>query len=140
MSTEFELDHIGIAVDSLEEGSRFWQALGFKEMTIEEVASEKVKVGFLGLANNCSLELLESSDENGAISKFIAKKGQGIHHICLRVKDIEATIAKLLDQGVRLIHEKPFRGAHNCLVAFVHPKSTGGVLLELSQPAGESDA
>lgn len=132
---EFELDHIGIAVESIAEGSKFYKAMGFADPHIEDVPSEKTKTGFFKLQNNSNLELLESMSEDGPIKKFLEKRGPGIHHICLRVKDIEAVLAHLKSQGVRLINETPKKGAHNCMVAFIHPASTGGVLIELSQPA-----
>lgn len=134
MKFEFELDHIGIAVESLEQGMKFYQALGFEEMGIEEVASEKVRTGFLKLQNQASLELLEPMSEDSVIKKFLEKRGPGIHHICLRVKDIHAVVQNLKAQGMRLINETPKIGAHNCKVVFVHPASTGGILLELSEP------
>lgn len=129
----FKIDHIGIAVKSLEEGSQFYKALGFKEMHVEEVESEKVKVGMFELDNDSRIELLESTSEDGPIAKFLSKRGPGIHHICVRVEDIKSVLASLKQSGVRLINEEPKAGAHGCQVAFVHPASTGGVLLELSQ-------
>jgi methylmalonyl-CoA/ethylmalonyl-CoA epimerase len=133
---EFEIDHLGIAVNSLNEGRVFYEALGFTAMDIEEVPSEKVKVGFLELANSAAIELLEPTSPDSAVAKFLAKRGPGIHHVCLRVKDIRAVIARLKAKGIQMIHDEPKQGAHNCLVAFIHPKSTGGILMELSQPAG----
>lgn len=137
MKQEFELDHIGVAVESLEQGRGFYEALGLGAMTVEEVPSEKVKVGFFELANDARVELLEPTALDSPIAKFLDKRGPGIHHICLKVTDIRAAIQKLKAKGMQLINEEPRQGAHNCLVAFVHPKSTGGILLELSQPAGE---
>ncbi len=131
---DFAMDHIGVAVNSLEEGFQFYQALGFKEISTEIVESEQVKVGMIELQNNCRIELLESTSDDGPVAKFIAKRGTGIHHICLRVQDVQSCINQLKSKGYQLIHETPKLGAHNCLIAFVHPKSTGGVLLELSQP------
>jgi methylmalonyl-CoA/ethylmalonyl-CoA epimerase len=136
---KFELDHIGVAVQSLDEGQKFWSALGLGPMTTEEVPSEKVKVGFFGLANGAQIELLESTDPSGPVAKFIDKRGPGIHHICLRVSDIRQSIAMLKAAGVTMINEEPRQGAHRCWVAFVHPKSTGGLLLELSQPMGDTE-
>ncbi|MCB0355612.1 MAG: methylmalonyl-CoA epimerase [Bdellovibrionales bacterium] len=132
-----ELDHIGIAVNSLNDAQKFYEVLGWTSMPTEEVKSEQVKVGFLKLENNCAIELLESTSSEGPIAKFISKRGPGIHHICLRVKDIYKTLADLKAKNIRLIHTEPKLGAHNCLVAFVHPQATGGVLLELSQPQGD---
>ncbi len=129
----FELDHLGVAVKSLDEGVKFYLALGFTEMPIEEVPSEQVRVGFLNLANQASIELLEATSDESPIAKFIAKRGPGIHHVCLRVRSIDAVAAKLIANGVRLINETPRLGAHGARVVFVHPASTGGVLLELSE-------
>ena len=133
MLNELEIDHIGIAVESLQLGKGFYEALGLGPMTVEEVPSQKVKVGFFELKNQANIELLEATSADSPIAKFIQKRGGGIHHICLRVKDISATLEVLKKKGTRLINEAPVEGAHNCLVAFVHPSSTGGVLVELSQ-------
>lgn len=130
----FELDHIGIATESLEAGKAFYQAMGLKLDHVEDVKSEKVKVGFFGLDNKCNIELLEPTSDDSTVAKFLEKRGPGIHHICLRVENIRDTIKRLVANGVTMIHPEPFKGAHNCEVAFVHPKSTGGVLIELSQP------
>jgi methylmalonyl-CoA epimerase len=137
---EFELDHIGIAVTSLADGFKFYQSLGFQAMQTEEVVSEKVKTGFLQLGNQATLELLEATAEESPVAQFIKKRGPGIHHICLRVKDIRLVLKRLKDKGVRLINEEPKVGAHNCFVAFIHPAATGGVLIELSQSASAAPA
>ena len=129
-----ELDHIGIAVQSLTEGAQFYRSLGWQESSVEEVKSEKVRVMMFEFQNQSRIELLEPTTKDSVIAKFLEKRGPGIHHICMRVKNIEATLKNLKAQGIRLVHEKPFQGAHNCLVAFVHPESTGGVLVELSEP------
>ncbi|MGE4131194.1 MAG: methylmalonyl-CoA epimerase [Bdellovibrionales bacterium] len=131
----FELDHIGVAVESLASGKGFYEALGLGPMTVEEVPSEKVRVGFFELENEARIELLEPMDADSPIAKFLGKRGPGIHHICLRVSDIRAAIQSLKASGAQMINEEPRPGAHGCQVAFVHPKSTGGILLELSQPA-----
>ncbi len=130
---EFELDHIAIAVDTLEEGFKFYKTLGFDNMETETVESEKVKTGFLKLGNRANIELLEPTSNDSTVAKFLQKRGPGIHHICLRVKDIDAMVKELKKKGVRMINEEPKMGAHNCRVAFIHPGSTGGVLIELSQ-------
>lgn len=137
MKTQFELDHIGIAVETLEKGFSFYEALGFTEMDTEEVTSEKVKVGFLRLGNSANLELLEPTAEDSPIRKYLEKRGPGIHHICLRVKGIDSILKDLKSKGVRLINEEPKIGAHGCRVAFIHPASTGGVLIELSEKTDE---
>lgn len=107
-------------------------------MHVEEVPGEKVKVGMFELDNDARIELLEPMSSDSAIAKFLATRGPGIHHICLKVKNIRAILKTLKAQGVRLVHEEPVPGAHNCLIAFVHPKSTGGVLIELSEKQGGS--
>lgn len=135
---EYELDHIGIAVESLEKGFGFYEALGFGDLEIEEVPSERVKVGFIRLENRANLELLEATSDDSPIRKFLQKRGPGIHHICLRVKNIDAILAQLKAKGVRLIDEVAKPGAHNCRVAFIHPSAAGGVLIELSEKQSTS--
>lgn len=133
---QFELDHIGIAVSSLDEGGEFYKALGLTENHREVVTSESVNTAFYGLNNRVNIELLEGMDPDGTIAKFVAKRGPGIHHICLRVKNLDGLVAKLKMSKIQLINEVPKEGAHNCRVVFVHPKSTGGVLVELSEKKG----
>ncbi len=134
---KFELDHIGIAVETLEKGSEFYKILGFDAMSVEEVPSEKVKVGFLKLGGGSNLELLEPTASDSTVRKFLDKRGPGIHHICLRVRGIDQILQDLKAKGVRLLNDQAKLGAHNCRVAFIHPASTGGILIELSEPAGE---
>lgn len=139
---EYELDHIGIAVESLEAGFQFYKALGFAPPDVEEVVSEKVKVGIIRLGrlgNRANLELLEPTAVDSPIRKFLEKRGVGIHHICLRVQGIDGILERLKTQGVRLINERAKIGAHNCRVAFIHPASAGGVLIELSEPPEGDD-
>jgi methylmalonyl-CoA epimerase len=133
---DYDLDHIGIAVKSLEEGKTFYAALGMTEMTTEVVPTEQVKVGFLTLKNGSRIELLEPTSKESPVAKFLDKRGPGIHHICLRVKEIRSVMKALKDKGIRVLSDEPKPGAHNCLVAFVHPASAGGVLVELSQQMG----
>ena len=140
MKLSFELDHIGVAVESLSQGKAFYEALGMGPMTIETVESEKVRVGFFETGNDARIELLEPTSDDSAVAKFLGKRGPGIHHICLRVSDIRTVMKALKAQGVQMINDEPKLGAHNCLVAFVHPKSTGGILLELSQRPGPEPA
>ena len=128
------ISHLGIAVKSLAEGSAFWDLLGLHEEHREEVSSQKVLTSFRPVGESF-LELLESTSPDGPIAKAIEKRGPGIHHLCLEVDDVRATLAKLKAAGVRLVNEEPFVGAHDCLVAFVHPASTGGILVELSEKA-----
>jgi len=131
------LDHIGIAVESLAEGAEFYRALGLDVEGIEDVPEQGVKVGFLPVGDT-RLELLEPMSEASPIAKHLERRGPGLHHLCVRVTDIRESMAALADKGYRLLSDEPQPGAHGCLVCFVHPKSTGGVLLELSQPAEES--
>jgi methylmalonyl-CoA/ethylmalonyl-CoA epimerase len=127
------VNHIGIAVESLDEALRFWRgALGLEPVEVEEVAAMKVRTAKLR-PGETDIELLESTDPEGPIGKFVANKGPGIHHICLEVDDIEGALAELSAIGYRLIDEEPRAGAGGYRVAFVHPKSCGGVLLELAE-------
>ena len=128
-----KIDHIGIAVPSLEDGLGFYQALGLECTGRETVESQKVEVAFIDVGES-RIELLEPNSPDSPIAKFIDRRGQGIHHLCLTVADIEAKLAQLKAAGMRLINETPVEGAGGCRVAFVHPASTGGVLVELSQP------
>ena len=137
MSEKFSLDHIGIAVNSIEEGQAFYKAIGFVNICEEVVESEQVKVGMMELANGARIELIEPTSESSSISKFLKTKGPGIHHYCLRVPDIHQVMADLEVQGIPLIYKKPQNGAHNCLVNFIHPKYTGGVLIEVSEKLKE---
>jgi methylmalonyl-CoA/ethylmalonyl-CoA epimerase len=132
---DIEIDHIGIAVPSLDAPSyAFWKALGWPdEPSSENVHEQKVKVAMLPLKNAANIELLEPTDPTSTIANFLNKRGPGIHHICLRVKGIDGVLKKLKTAGIKLINETPVNGAHNCRVAFVHPSSTGGVLVELSE-------
>jgi len=128
-----KINHLGVASKSIEESLRFWRdALGLKHVHTEIVEDQKVRVAMLPLGES-RIELLEPLSDDSPISKFLEKRGGGIHHIAVEVADIEAEMQKLKDQGFRLIDEKPRVGAENCLVAFVHPAQTGGVLLELVQ-------
>jgi methylmalonyl-CoA epimerase len=127
------IDHIGIAVSDLGAALRFYRdALGLEIDPPEEVASQRVRAHFIPLGD-CALELLEATAPDSPIAKYIDKRGPGIHHVTLRVDDIRAALAQLKGKGVRLIDETPRPGAHGSLVAFVHPSSAHGVLLELKQ-------
>lgn len=129
-----KIDHIGIAVENLEKSLPIYTALtGHAPEHFEHIASENVKTAFFSVGES-NLELLEATDPSSSIAKYIQKNGRGgIHHICVAVDDIVAKLAELKKVGVQLIDETPKRGAHGKLVAFVHPKSMGGVLIELSQ-------
>lgn len=128
------VDHIAIAVKNLDEALAFYKAaLGLPEIGIEIVAEQGVRVAKLDIGNT-HIELLEPLGPDTPVGKFIASKGPGLHHICVKVDDINSELEKLKSQGMRLIDETPKIGAGGAKIAFVHPKSTGGVLLELSQP------
>ena len=128
-----KINHLGIATKGIEEALKFWEdALGLENVHTEIVEDQKVRVAMLPIGES-RIELLEPTSEDSPISKFIEKRGGGIHHIAVEVDDIEAQLAKLKSQGMRLIDEKPRIGAEGCLVAFVHPSSANGVLLELVQ-------
>ncbi|HPV49570.1 MAG TPA: methylmalonyl-CoA epimerase [Smithellaceae bacterium] len=127
-----KIDHIGIAVKNLEEGSKLYEILGIVSAGTEEVAEQKVRVSFFPVGDS-EIELLESTAPDGPIAKYIEKNGEGIQHIALRVENIEEALAELKAKGIRLIDEKPRYGAGGAKIAFIHPKATGGVLLELSQ-------
>ncbi len=127
------VDHIGIAAASIDGSAQFYtQVLGIEMSGVEEVAEQKVKTAFLPVGES-ELEILESTAPDGPIARYIAKNGEGIQHIALRVDDIDAALAELKEKGVRLIDEVPRRGAGGTKIAFLHPKATGGVLLELCQ-------
>ena len=128
-----KIDHLGIAVPSLAEAIPLYESLlGTTVEHIEDVEDQKVRTAFFSVGES-HFELLESTDADGPIAKFLSKGRKGIHHLCVEVTDIEAVMAKYRAAGVRLIDETPRLGAHDKLIAFVHPKSTGGILLELSQ-------
>lgn len=125
------IDHIGIATNGIEEAARFYrESLGLQCEQVEEVHSQKVRVAMLPLGES-RIELLEPTADDSPISRFLAKRGPGIHHVAVRVESIQSALANLKQKGARLIDENPRPGAGGCLVAFVHPSSTGGVLLEL---------
>lgn len=125
------IEHLGIATRRLDEALSFWrEALGLEVVETEEVAEQRVRVAMLPLGES-RIELLEPTSEDSPIAKFLEKRGPGIHHIAVRVDDIYSTLARLKEQGARLIDESPRTGAGGSLIAFVHPSSTNGVLLEL---------
>jgi len=127
------IDHIGIAVKSIDDALVFWEkAMGIKCEGIEEVEEQKVKTAFLPVKET-EIELLEGTSEDSPVSRFIEKKGEGIHHIAIRVDNIEEALEELRSKGIRLIDETPRVGAGGCRIAFVHPKATGGILLEISE-------
>ena len=132
-----KIEHLGIAVKSLEQSNElFRQLLGKPHYKIEEVKSESVKTSFFQTGES-KIELLEASNPDSAIAKFIEKRGEGIHHVAFEVENIEEEMERLKSKGFRLLNEKPKRGADNMWVCFVHPKSANGVLVELCQPVEE---
>ncbi|WP_203339865.1 methylmalonyl-CoA epimerase [Planococcus beijingensis] len=128
-----KVDHIGIAVRDLNAVLPYYtDTLGLPLVKIEEVESQKVRVAFID-AGNVKLELLEAMDDQSAIYKFLEKKGEGIHHIAFGVENIEQRMEELRDKGIRLLSDKPNPGAGGAMVAFLHPKSSNGVLYELCE-------
>ncbi|MBT3586676.1 MAG: methylmalonyl-CoA epimerase [Halobacteriovoraceae bacterium] len=129
------LDHVAIAVPELDPAIKIYEDLGFHfSNEREEVASESVVTAFASIDTNAHLELLSPLNGKGPIQNFLDKKGAGIHHLCFQVPDVLETTRELREKGYQLIHEEPKLGAKNCLVNFIHPKSTGGVLIEISTP------
>lgn len=128
-----KIDHIGIATAAIDGSVDFWrETLGLEAGEREEVSQQRVRVCMLPVGES-QVELLEATSADSPISKFVEKRGPGIHHIAFRVDDIRGKLAEMKEKGVRLIDEEPRTGAGGCLVAFIHPSSTGGVLLELVQ-------
>ncbi len=127
------LDHIGIAVRSIA-ATTIYEDLGLTVDHVETVASQGVKTAFLPVGD-ARLELLEPTGPASPVAKYIEKRGEGIHHLCFRVEDIDAALEKLKAKGYRLVNEAPVPGAHGCRVAFLHPSAGSGVLIELTQPA-----
>lgn len=128
-----KLDHIAIAVRNIEERLKIWRdILGFKLEIIEDVPDQKVKVAVLDI-NGQHIELLEPLEETSTISKFIEKKGEGLHHLCFEVENIEDMLLNMKKQGIKLIDEVPKIGASGKKIAFIHPKDMGGMLIELSE-------
>jgi methylmalonyl-CoA epimerase len=126
-----KVSHIGIAVKNIDAALPFYQALGLEVEAIEEVPSQKVKVAFLPVGTEVRLELLEPTSADSPVAKYIEKKGEGIHHLALATTDLQARLDELEEKGIRLIDKTPRPGAHGADIAFLHPKSTGGILLEL---------
>ena len=128
------INHIGIAVMSIEAQREFYEkTLGAEFEGVEVVADQKVKVGFFKVGD-VRLELLEPTDESSTVHSFIEKRGEGLHHVAYTVDDLPARIAELKEEGVRMIDETPRNGAHHTRIAFMHPKSSKGVLTELCEP------
>ena len=127
------IDHIGIAVRSIEEGGKFFtDILGLKLQKLETVEEQKVKTAFFPITGS-ELELLESTEPDGPVAKFIEARGEGVQHIAFRVEDIDGALKELKEKGVRLIDQEPRKGAGGARIAFIHPKETHGVLVELCE-------
>jgi methylmalonyl-CoA epimerase len=133
----FQIDHLGIAVKSLTAAKSIYEKLGLSVSAEETVPQEKVRLVMVPVGES-RLELLEATSEDSTIAKFIAKRGEGLHHVCMRVPDLPAAVAKLKSDGVRLISEEIKTGAGGHQYVFIHPQSAGGVLLELVQAGHES--
>lgn len=127
------IEHIGIAVNSLEEAIPYYEeTLGMKCYAVEEVTDQKVKTAFF-MVGQTKIELLESTSSEGPIGKFLEKKGQGVHHLAFAVKDVNKSLAELDEKGVRLIDKTSRKGAEGLSIGFLHPKSTMGVLTEICE-------
>jgi methylmalonyl-CoA epimerase len=127
------INHLGLASPGLDEAmARMERLFGMAADHVEDVPGQKVRTAFFPVGES-RLEYLESTDPEGPVGKFLAKRGPGIHHVCFEVDDIDAAVAELVAKGVRMIDVTPRAGAHGCRVAFIHPSETGGVLMELSQ-------
>ncbi|MGY5858135.1 MAG: methylmalonyl-CoA epimerase [Candidatus Thorarchaeota archaeon] len=130
-----KIAHIGIAVESIEKWVGYYQdVLGLKYTGAQEISGQNIRVAFFEIGDS-KIELVEPTADDSPISKFLEKNGSGIHHIAIQVDDIEAALAKHREAGARLIDNEPRIGAHNMKIAFIHPKSSGGVLLELCEPS-----
>jgi len=128
-----KIDHIAIAVRDIDDAARFYtDILGLDLSGVEVVAEQKTRVGFLKIGDT-NIELVQPVSDDSPLVKFLETRGPGIHHICLEVEDIEKAIEELMGRGARMIDDKPRPGAHNTKVAFIHPKSSGGVLIELNE-------
>ena len=126
------IDHLGVAVRSIEEGRAVYEAMGLRVAAIEDVPEEGVRVAMIPCGES-NIELLEPTSPDSPIAKFLEKRGPGIHHLCLASSDVRADDASLREGGYQVLRPEPTRGAGGCWVQFVHPRSTGGVLLELSE-------
>ncbi|MGB1524491.1 MAG: VOC family protein [Candidatus Poseidoniaceae archaeon] len=138
MKQRITIDHVGIAALTLDQGSRFWELLGLVSSGDDEVVEDQgVITRFFPLASinddTTNIEILEATEENTPIGRFLAKRGPGIQQLCLAVDDLESMIEHLLENQIMMIDSTPRKGAHDSLIAFVHPKSTGGILVELKQ-------
>ncbi|MCH7818627.1 MAG: methylmalonyl-CoA epimerase [Candidatus Marinimicrobia bacterium] len=134
-----QIDHIAIAVNSLEESIKVYTSLLGVEPELETITAEKVNTAVYDL-NGVSLELIEPIGDDSPITKFLQKKGEGLHHVCLKVDSLEETMTELKEKGIEIIDETPKIGAGGTKIVFIHPKSTGGVLFELNSGLKKKDA
>lgn len=132
------IDHVGIAVASIAEARRLYEAMGLEVEAIEEVPAEGVRVAMIRCGES-AIELLEPTSPDSPVARFLETRGPGIHHLCLASDALIEDDRRLRDAGYRLLRDRPTRGAGGCWVQFVHPKSAGGVLLELSQPGAQDE-
>jgi methylmalonyl-CoA/ethylmalonyl-CoA epimerase len=131
------LDHVAVVVKDLDQAIQIYEDLGLTFSAEREVVKEQaVQTAFASIDQHAHLELLTPFGDSGPIHKFLEKKGEGIHHLCFKVDDVHSKTKELKDKGYVLIHDTPVNGANNCLVNFIHPKSTKGVLIEISQKQG----
>jgi methylmalonyl-CoA/ethylmalonyl-CoA epimerase len=134
-----KVDHIGVAVRSLEDAIRVYtEGLGLCATAVEDVPEQKTRVAVIPVGES-RVELLEATGADSPVARFIARRGEGIHHFCLEVDDLAATMSRLKSAGIRMVDPEPRKGAGGHLVAFVHPSALGGVLLELSQSISSSE-
>jgi methylmalonyl-CoA epimerase len=128
-----KINHIAVAVNNVEEAAKFYeQVLGLKLTGVEVVTAQKTKVGFFKIGES-NIELVQPAEPDSPLVKFLETKGQGIHHICFEVEDVEAEVKAYLEKGATMVDQKPRPGAHHTKVAFIHPKSSSGVLIELCE-------
>ena len=137
--TAYKIDHLGIAVESIDAALAVYRALGLVEIRREEVPTQKVTAAFLPVGES-RIELLEPTSPDSPVAKFLGKRGEGIHHVCFAVEDLEAALADLAGKGFRLIHAAPVEGAGGKRVAFLHPEAGRGVLIELAEQGGKGQA
>ncbi|OGP86549.1 MAG: methylmalonyl-CoA epimerase [Deltaproteobacteria bacterium RBG_16_54_11] len=134
-----KIDHIAVVVPNLEEGAKFYKEfLGLNLADVEEIEGMDTKVGFIAIGET-KIELVQPTKEETGLAKYLANRGPGIHHICLEVDDIEADLKAFKEKGALLIDETPRKGAHGMKVGFIHPKTSGGVLIELCEPSHPKD-
>jgi len=133
-----KIDHVGVAVESIAQARRFYEQLGLRVEEVEEVPLERVRVAMVPCGES-RIELLEPTSPESPIAKFLAQRGPGVHHVCFASSDVRGDDATLRAAGLEVLRPEPTRGAGGCWVQFVHPKSAGGVLVELAEPAADGE-